>query len=85
MIAWDSGDDTLIHRYVQTHGLAEAYGISGLMGPTHDGFSELWFDDFAALMAAMHSPEWNAVREDGETLFAQPVAFVAGRERVQKG
>lgn len=74
-----------LRRYVQTHALPEAYITRGMMGITHDGFSELWFDDPAALQAAMASPEWAAAKEDGATLFAEPVAFVAGRERVQKG
>ena len=74
-----------LRRYVQTHAIPEAYGIQGVMGPTHDGFSELWFDDFASLQAAMASPEWDVVRESGRSLFAQPVAYVAGRELVQKG
>jgi uncharacterized protein (TIGR02118 family) len=75
-----------IRRYVQTHGLPETYArVKGIMAPTHDGFCELWFDDFDSLVHALHSPEWETVQEDAETLFAQPVAFVAGRERVQKG
>ncbi len=38
-----------LRRYVQTHALPEAYVTRGMMGITHDGFSELWFDDPAAL------------------------------------
>ena len=74
-----------LRRYVQTHALPEAYVTRGMMGITHDGFSELWFDDPAALHAAMASSEWAAAKEDGTTLFAEPVAFVAGRAAFQKG
>ena len=49
-----------LRRYVQTHALPEAYVTRGMMGITHDGFSELWFDDPAALRSAMDSPEWAA-------------------------
>ena len=74
-----------LRRYVQTHAIPEAYGIKGVMGPTHDGFSELWFDDFSSLQSAMASSEWTVVRESARSLFAEPVAYVAGRELVQKG
>ena len=51
---------------------------------THDGFSELWFDDLAHLQHAATTPEWQAVIEDGKRLFAQPVGLVIARERIQK-
>ena len=34
-----------LRRYVQNHGVKEAYAVRPL---THDGFSEMWFDDLAA-------------------------------------
>jgi uncharacterized protein (TIGR02118 family) len=73
-----------IRRYVQVHGMPESYTIKEILAPTHDGFSELWFDDYAALRSAMASPEWAAIAESGERLFAKPVAYVPARERIQK-
>ena len=70
-----------LRRYVQNHVLPEAYAQHR---PTHDGFSELWFDDLAALRRAMVSPEWRTLREDGQTLFVYPMAIVIARERVIK-
>ena len=35
-----------LRRYVQNHVVPEAYAVHR---PTHDGYSELWFDDLAAL------------------------------------
>ena len=70
-----------LRRYVQNHAVPEAYAWGG---QTHDGWSELWFDDLAALRAAAASPEWQAIREDGATLFASPIGVVIARERVQK-
>jgi len=51
---------------------------------THDGFSELWFDDLPALQSGTKSAEWQAALQDGQTLFAEPVALVIARERIQK-
>jgi uncharacterized protein (TIGR02118 family) len=68
-----------LRRYVQNHVLPEAYALHR---PTHDGFSELWFDDLAALRHAMASQEWRTLREDGQTLFVYPMAIVIARERV---
>lgn len=70
-----------VRRYVQNHAIPEAYAFRGL---THDGFAELWFDDLAALRQAFAAPEWQALREDGRTLFAHPVSIVVARERVIK-
>jgi uncharacterized protein (TIGR02118 family) len=71
-----------LRRYVQNHAIPAAYAFRGM---THDGWSELWFDDLDALRRAYASPEWQALREDGATLFAQPMAVVIARERLQKG
>ena len=69
-----------LRRYVQTHALPEAYTLAGIFAPTHDGCSELWFDDYRAWKAALNSKEWSAVVDAGETLFARPSAYVIGRE-----
>ena len=70
-----------LRRYVQNHAVPQAYA-SGTH--THDGWSEMWFDDLAALQAAVASPEWQALAEDGATLFAQPMGVGVARERIQK-
>ena len=70
-----------LRRYVQNHAIPAAYGLRPM---THDGFSELWFDDVAALQAALASKEAQAVRWDAETLFAEPVGLVIAREQIQK-
>jgi EthD domain-containing protein len=59
----------------------EAFAVRGL---THDGFAEMWFDDLPGLRTALASPEWQALREDGRSLFAQPISVVVARERVIK-
>jgi len=70
-----------LRRYVQNHAIPYAYA-GGLQ--THDGWSELWFDDLASLHAAAASPEWAAMEEDGATLFARPIGVGVARERIQK-
>ena len=72
-----------LRRYVQNHALLEAYGVA-TRPMTHDGFSELWFDDLQSLRSAATSKEWQAAREDGKRLFAEPVGLVIARERIQK-
>jgi len=71
-----------LRRYVQNHVVPEAYAVHR---PTHDGFSELWFDDLGALRAATTSDAWRMLREDGQTLFVYPMAVVIARERIIKG
>ncbi len=51
---------------------------------THDGWSGLWFDDLPSLHAAVRSSGWQAVREDGATLFAEPIGVGVARERARK-
>jgi uncharacterized protein (TIGR02118 family) len=70
-----------LRRYVQNHAIPDAYA-NGTQ--THDGWAEMWFDDLDSLRAAIASPEWLAVTEDGATLFAQPVGVGVARERIQK-
>jgi len=73
-----------LRRYVQTHALPESYALTGLLAPTHDACSELWFDDYDAWKATLASRQWSAIVESGETLFARPSAYVIGREHVMK-
>jgi uncharacterized protein (TIGR02118 family) len=70
-----------LRRYIQNHAILEAFTRGG---QTHDGWSEFWFDDFAAFQRAVTSPEWRAMEEDGRTLFCEQKGIVIGREYVQK-
>jgi len=70
-----------LRRYVQNHGILASYAGGG---HTHDGWSELWFDDLDALRDAVSGPHWHAVREGGDTLFAPQVGVGVARERIQK-
>lgn len=71
-----------VRRYVQNHALPDpnAYAFRG--GMTHDGWSELWLDDLAALRRVLASPEWQALREDGANVFdrSRPMSVVVARE-----
>jgi uncharacterized protein (TIGR02118 family) len=71
-----------LRRYVQNHAIAEAYSFRDM---THDGFAEMWFDDFSVFQRALQSSEWQAVRDDGATLFARPPSINISRELVMKG
>jgi uncharacterized protein (TIGR02118 family) len=71
-----------LRRYVQNHGIPEAYPLRAM---THDGFSELWFDDVESLQRARASAEWARLSEDGQTLFAYPMSVVVAREGIIKG
>jgi hypothetical protein len=44
----------------------------------------MWFDDLAAIERLAGTPEAQAVAEDGQTLFAQPMCRIYARERIQK-
>ncbi|HEX5140265.1 MAG TPA: EthD domain-containing protein [Dehalococcoidia bacterium] len=70
-----------LRRYAQCHGALEAFRLANM---THDGWSELWFDDYPAFQRAVASPEWRAVEEDGATLFMPQKGIVIGREYIQK-
>ena len=70
-----------LRRYVQNHAIPGAYAGAG---HTHDGWSELWFDDLLALRSALASQQWQAVRAEAEMLFARPIGVGVARERVQK-
>ena len=70
-----------LRRYVQNHAIPEAYAGGR---QTHDGWSETWFDDLAALHRAVKSPEWQALRDDAVGLFSRSGGCVVARERIQK-
>jgi uncharacterized protein (TIGR02118 family) len=68
-----------LRKYVQNHPALEAYGFFPM---THDGFSEVWYDDLASLHRSYDLRTRNG---DGQTLFALPMAIVVGPETVFKG
>jgi uncharacterized protein (TIGR02118 family) len=70
-----------LRRYVQNHIAPEAFGVRAM---THDGFSELWFDDLESLARARESPEWAELSKDGQTLFSYPMSVVVARETIIK-
>ena len=70
-----------LRHYDQYHAVPASYA-AGMN--THDGWSELWFDDVSSLRAAVASPEWQALADDGAMLFAQPMGVGVARERIQK-
>jgi len=70
-----------LRRYVQNHVVPEAYGVRAM---THDGFSELWFDDRDALERARESAQWAELSKDGQTLFTYPMAVVVAHETIIK-
>ena len=50
-------------RYVQNHVIQGADGAGG--EPLFDGFAEHWFQDEAAYLRTIESPDWKACDEDG--------------------
>ena len=74
-----------LRRLVQVHALPEAFRLTGLLSPTHDGCGELWFDDYPSLRRAMASEQWQELAEAAKDLFAEPISWIAAREFVQKG
>jgi uncharacterized protein (TIGR02118 family) len=73
-----------LRRYVQTRASSESCALTGLLAPTHDACSELWFDDYRAWKTALGSRQWSAVVDSGEKLFARPSAYLIAREHVVK-
>jgi uncharacterized protein (TIGR02118 family) len=68
-----------VRRYVQNHALPEARdGRNPTL--THDGWSEMWFDDLESMRQVMAAPERQAPREDGLTLFERPMDVVVAKE-----
>ena len=72
-----------LRRLVQIHALPEAFALSGLLSPTHDGCGELWVDDYDALRRAMASEQWQELAEAAKDLFAVPISWIAAREFLQ--
>jgi uncharacterized protein (TIGR02118 family) len=70
-----------LRRYVQNHVVLESFAAGT---STHDGWSELWFDDYWSFQQATKSPEWAVMEADGATLFCEEKGIVIGREYVQK-
>ncbi len=56
-----------IDRYVQNHfAPLPGGGRLSLEELPFDGYASLWFADHAACKAALHTPEWQALVEDGD-------------------
>src|SRR5690349_4139899 len=70
-----------LRRYTVNHGYLEGFTRGGM---THDGWSELWFDDYAAFLAATKSAEWRAMQDDAATFLQPEMGVVIGTEYVQK-
>ena len=70
-----------LRRYIQCPVALESIARGS---STHDGWSEFWFDDYAAFQRAVASPEWAAMEADGATLFMKEKGIVIGSEYVQK-
>ncbi len=70
-----------LRRYIQNHVDLDSVKDGR---QTHDGWSELWFDDFASFQRAVASPEWRTMEEDGRTLFAPEKGIVIGPEYIQR-
>ncbi|HLF76341.1 MAG TPA: EthD family reductase [Dehalococcoidia bacterium] len=70
-----------LRRYTQNHAYLEAFARGAM---THDGWSEFWFDDFQSFQRAAASPEWQAMQEDGRSIFCPEMGIVIGTEYVQK-
>jgi uncharacterized protein (TIGR02118 family) len=62
--------DVGIDRYVQNHVVAPVGGGGEARDPLRfDGFSECWFRDAEAFAAAVDTPAWARLVEDGDNLF----------------
>ena len=63
-----------VRRYVQCHTLPELYG--GDRTPAYDGTAEIWFDDYAAFLASVGTPEVAAAREDERNFIDHSKVFL---------
>jgi uncharacterized protein (TIGR02118 family) len=73
-----------MRRYVQSHPRLAAY--DGGREPAWDGIGLTWFDDTAALRAAVTTPEWERVKaDDPNFLTPGPIAFIVTTEHVIVG
>jgi uncharacterized protein (TIGR02118 family) len=69
-----------LRRLVQSHRISVA---DQQRSADFDGAAELWFDDYAALLAARQSPEWKASTEDESNFIARAkVAYFVSEEHV---
>jgi uncharacterized protein (TIGR02118 family) len=75
----DHGDLALkvpgLKRYVQNHFLDPLDEARAEGGMPFQGLVEVWFDDQAAYDAAMASPEWRALEDDGPNGFDMTVLY----------
>jgi uncharacterized protein (TIGR02118 family) len=69
-----------VRRYIVSTTVA-GEGLS--YTPAYDGLAEIWYDDLAAMEAAIWTPEWQAAREDApkfigsvDTLFASEAPII---------
>jgi uncharacterized protein (TIGR02118 family) len=69
-----------VRRYVQNHSLPESYGHEG-WAVTHDGWSEMWFDNLAELQAAYASDEAKRLYQDDTLFNLEKTGIVVARER----
>jgi len=73
-----------LRRYVQSHTRLSAYEHG--RRPAWDGIAIIWFDDAAALRAAMTTPEWARVKADEPSFIAPGLAaFIITTEHVIVG
>ena len=64
-----------LKRYVQNHFLDPLDEARAEGGMPFQGLVEVWFDDQAAYDAAMASPEWRALEDDGPNGFDMTVLY----------
>ena len=72
-----------LRRYVQNHIIGERRRAD--IGETLieiDGIAELWFDDHAALEAASHTPEMQALHADGAKFIGRIKSYIVEEKLV---
>ena len=70
-----------MRRYVQGHTRRGAYERG--REPAWDGIALIWFDDSAAVRAAITTPEWDRAKADDANFIAPgPVSFIITTEHV---
>ena len=71
-----------VRRYVQNHAIPDVYPRGR---QTHDGWSELWFDDLRVTsIARSRRHSGRCCTRMAATLFARPMGIGVARERIQK-
>lgn len=74
-----------IKRYVQNHVVTAATNQGVIEDPSgFDGFSSAWWEDGAALEAAMRSREWARLHEDAEDLFDVAWTFQGRAAKIEE-